>query len=359
MRRFRVVLSSVVIALAICGLSAGGSLAAPGQKSLPDAWGYAVGRHPTSTSYLPGSASSGDDMGTPVGILRQETGVYAIQFPNDYPQAPNLGTVLVTAMSTTGAFCTAYDHGQQGTLEQVLVKCFDRTGAPADTKFSTSFLDDQAFTGRAAYVYAAQQSTPDYTPDPDYAFNSTGGTNTVHRVGTGSYYVHLPGLASNKGNVQVSAVHSGLCRALSWGPGGAGDQVVKVACRDEAGHLADQAFDLVFTQGQGLKQHGQGGVAYLTADQPSVASYMPAAALRFSTSGHAPHVTRSGVGRYLVTLTGLGAGGSAEVTAYGAGSSRCDLTSIATTGTVAKVGVMCTRPSGVPVDSAFGLSFVR
>ena len=73
----------------------------------------------------------------------------------------------------------------------------------------------------------------------------------------------------------------------------------------------------------------------------------------------APHVTRSGVGRYLVTLPGMPKGGAAHVTAYGTGASFCALSSIRTAGTPEQVGVRCFKPNGDPVDSEFGLSYER
>ena len=117
-------------------------------------------------------------------------------------------------------------------------------------------------------------------PDPEYQYNSTGATNTITRSSTGRYAVHLPGLATARGNVQVSGKFvepSGkpaLCRALGWGPS-ATDLVVNVQCRNLSGAKADADFDLFFAQGQGLKGAGHVPVAYLDANRPTTARMHP------------------------------------------------------------------------------------
>ena len=324
-----------------------------------DLWGYAVARHPTASSYQPGPTSSRDDMGTTVTIVHAATGIYDVRFPNNFPVTPNWGTVLVAALSTHGAFCSVGDFGSQlNSYEGVIATCFDRTGAAADTKFAVDFLDLHTLAGRSAYVFANQPSASSYTPDLTYQFNSTGGTNTIDRLSAGRYAVRLPGLGSSHGNVQVSSMGTGFCRVISWGPD-SGDQLVQVQCQDASGDPVDSTFLFVFTQDQGLKQHGAHGVAYLEANRPTAGSYTPEAHYRYSSAGKASHVARTGVGSYVVTVPGLPAGGSAQVTAYGAGTSRCNLASIATSGSLAKIGVICLKPNGHPVDSRFGLSFVH
>ena len=65
-----------------------------------------------------------------------------------------------------------------------------------------------------------------YTPNPLYAYNSTGGTITITRTGTGLYTVTFFGLgAANGGNVQVSSFNSAMtnkyiAKIISWNSSG-------------------------------------------------------------------------------------------------------------------------------------------
>ena len=134
---------------------------------------------------------------------------------------------------------------------------------------------------------------------------------------------------------------------------------MNVQCRNLSGAKADAQFVLFFGQDQGLKGSGHVPVAYLDANQPTTASYAPDPLRRFSSVGMAPHVTRSGVGRYVVTLPGMPKGGAAQVTPYGPGTSFCVLSSIRTVGTPEQVGVGCFKLNGDRVDTEFGLSYQR
>ena len=109
----------------------------------------------------------------------------------------------------------------------------------------------------------------------------------------------------------------------------------------------------------GLKGVPAEPAAYLWANKPAAASYHPASAFRDSSAGIAPSVTRSGVGAYLVRLPGMPLGGSAQVTAYGRGRSECQLSSIRKTDKPQRIGVLCFKPDGDPVDSRFYLTFTR
>lgn len=340
---------------AVSGTS-GTQPASPAQEVLWH-WAYAVALHPTTTSYQPGAANSRDDMGTTASIQRLSRGLYDVRFPNEYTTTSTYGIVVATAISTTGATCGLSDFGQSGTDELVTIACFDRMGAPADTKFSMNFFIDHVLNGAAAYLLADQPTLTTYTLQPDYSFNSTGATNTILRTAVGRYDVRLPGLDSVFGNVQVDSTGGHPCRVLSFGPD-TGAELVHVACISPSGHAADAGFTLTYTRGQGLKQPGATGVAYLEADRPSIGSYTPVKAYRFASNGQKPHIYRTGVGRYKVIIPGM-AGGAAEVTTYGGGNSRCNLTYLAVSGSSEKIGVNCEKPNGTPVDSTFGLSYTR
>jgi hypothetical protein len=138
------------------------------------------------------------------------------------------------------------------------------------------------------------------------------------------------------------------------------DQVAWVICRNPAGVLTDLPFSLTFGDGLGLRGNPTGKAAYFWADQPTNASYLPDTNYRWSSSGQGPRVTRSAPGHYTVHLAGInGHGGSAEVTPYGTGKARCQVSSIGASGATQLVDVLCFRIGGTAVDSRFNFVFTR
>lgn len=343
--------------------SAGGSAAGP-RLTLTDIWGYGVVRDPSFDHTL-AHKDAKNSAGTASTMTRFGPGNYFVQLPGMDAAALNAGTTLVSPLNAHGDHvCVAAGWGwHTPDPAEIDVKCYDRSGRPTDSAFSTSLIDAQSLTGKSGYVWANDPTNVSYVPDPSYQYNSTGATNTIERVSAGRYAVFLPDLATARGNVQVANGFldpggPAVCRILSWGPSVTA-LVVNVQCRDLAGAKADATFNLFFAQGQGLKGPGVGPAAYLDADHPTTASYAPDPLRTFSTAGMAPHVARTGLGRYLVTLPGMPVGGAAQVTAYGSGKSRCVLSSIATSVAPQQIGVHCFAPNGDRVDSEFGLSYQR
>ncbi len=335
------------------------------QAVASDIWGYGVVRDGTSSYTLPGKDGK-NSAGTTNTVTRFGVGKYAVYLPSLEIGALNAGTALTTTLTPdANHLCLIEDFGWHSPdPAEIDVQCYDRSGTPADVPFSATLLDSQTLTGKSAYLWANDATnTSTYIPDPSYQYNSTGATNTIDRITKGEYRVHLPGLATERGNVQVSgrftapAGKPAICRVGSWGPSAA-DLTVIVGCRNLAGAKADAEFDLFFGQGQGLKGPGVGPIAYLDANRPTTASYAPDPLRRFSSAGMASHISRTGIGRYLVTLPGMPTGGSAQVTTYVRGTSHCVLSSIATSGTQ-RIGVRCFKPNGDRVDSEFGLTYLR
>jgi hypothetical protein len=82
---------------------------------------------------------------------------------------------------------------------------------------------------------------------------------------------------------------------------------------------------------------------WVWADQPGAASYTPAADHQFNSLGATNTVSRSAVGTYEVTFSGLGGvhGGNVQVTARGADSVRCKAAGWQTTGPDVTASVRC------------------
>ena len=128
-------------------------------------------------------------------------------------------------------------------------------------------------------------------------------------------------MLATQGDVQVTTASDANCHLVSWS-NQSGTAYVTVKCYSMAtGLISDEWFDLLYTDSVGLAGVARPSVEYLFADKPSTNGYTPAAAYRFSTVAQTPSVKRSGVGSYVVTLTGMPKGGAVSVTSVGTGKS--------------------------------------
>ena len=176
---------------------------------------------------------------------------------------------------------------------------------------------------------------------------------------TGHYRVTLPNLRRAAGVALVSATLTpATCRFSSIAASGP-DKVVAVNCRNLAGALANTQFTITYVSGIGLKGPGYGHQAYVFAKHPTTASYQPAAADRYSTSGQVPTVQRTGTGKYVVTLPGQKDGGAAQVTAETSGAARCVVNYIRDTSAPAQIGVGCYVGDGIGTDVPFTMEWAR
>ena len=364
-------LGAVVIAVSTATVQVSAGSAWPDSRpagTTDNAWGWATGRHATTVTYLLSSANGADSRTSQPYVTRQGRGAYLVTFPNS---ANGRGeAVIASALTTADRTCASVDPSINDAY--LAAACVDRAGHRVDTQFSGVFLavGDVGF-GHVAYLFDTDPTASDFTPT-GVNFNSTFAPNEVLHLGTGRWQVVLPGLGTTGGNVQVNADDMlAVCRAASWqsvpaaAPAGIPDQptpgseTVNVSCRDFAGQLVDATFWLTFTDRVSLEGALGTTGAYLVANNPTAASYRPAAAYRYSSAAMAPKVTRSGPGKYLVTLPGMPTGGSAVVTPTGTGRSACALSSIRTDSTPQRIGVHCWRPDGTAIDTTFSLSYVH
>ena len=96
---------------------------------------------------------------------------------------------------------------------------------------------------------------------------------------------------------------------------------------------------------------GPRGSAFVWANQPSSASYLPSPAYQWN-SRHSftavNTITRTAVGSYTVRLPDLGAvSGTVLVTAYGPGTNNCKVLGWGPSGTAQLVNVRCFTATGV------------
>lgn len=286
------------------------------------------------------------------------------------------GTVQISPIGASARTCMIDGWTQNGSDEDAYVYCASASGlSAANSKFTVAYVATIATTGRLAYLWASHPTTSSYTPDAAYSYNSTGGSNTIGRIGTGYYEAVLPGLASQGGDVQVSSYSNAggatasrpdgaviipaICNVAAWGPEGTA-MIVLVQCRDPlSGNPYDSRFTLAFMQGLGLKGVGGTRVAYTFANQASAASYAPPANYTYMSNAKVPHITRQGAGAYAVTLPGMPKGGTAIVTAWGRGKRHCIVGSIRTDATPQRILVRCFDSSYKPIDTRFTLTYER
>jgi hypothetical protein len=310
--------------------------------------GYVWAHSPTSASYNAGGTYAFNRSGGAITITRQGEGTYTVRFAGLSAVLGTKSTVHVTGYSGNNSYCKP---GAQKLLSDVVrIKCFDAaSGRPSDALY-TVYITKRY--GDLAFAYASQPTGTNYAP-PGSASHNPAGAIRVFRNGVGNYSVKFTGLGSrltsNGGHAQAIAIGTGAqhCKIGSWG--GSPDLFVSVLCYARTGAPKDVKFDVFFAT-------PHPSLAYAWANQPTTASYSPSTFYRSNPSGGAATITRSGVGRYAVTWSGLSLldGGDVQVTAYGGGNIVCKVEGWGPQ----TVGVRCFNPgTNALVDSYFDIMY--
>lgn len=348
---------------------------AAGTAAVDRRWAWVTARQPTTASeYAPAGIDQGNSTGSGNTVqFMGGLGRYHVRF-GGVGTAGSEGVVHVTALGGAETTCGIEHWGVDAGDVLVSIYCDDGSGQPTTSRFTATFLATNASSGRLAYL-ATTVADANSTPPATRRFNSRGGTNSVHHnVAPGDYTATLPGLGSERGDVQVTPIGTspvteaaGVAPAgtppasackTSWGPSGSA-LLVHIRCFDAAGIPTDTNFTLTFMQGLGLKGTERARVAYLLASRSSASSYTPSSAFSYSSAGGTPHVRRLGSGLYRVELQGMPKGGAAIVTATGSSARHCGVGSMRTDAAPQRVQVRCWDFSGNPADSKFTLAYER
>ena len=211
--------------------------------------------------------------------------------------------------------------------------------------------------------FARITNTMSHTVPAPYASNSAGGAVQHVRNSVGNYRVRFVGLgaaanALGNGGVAHAApfgYYLGMCTVGGWSVASS-DLDVTVNCFDDAGARDDMMFVVNFVAGSGT---GTEDYSYAWANQPSAASYTPAAFHRWDADGGTAQVQRDGTGRYRVYLPASTDRSNTtsfyQVTAYTSSPVHCKPNAIV--GTIGWVGVRCRDHAGTYVDSRFTITF--
>jgi hypothetical protein len=323
-------------------------------------WAYVWANQPTSSSYTPSTQYQRNSSGAKSTISRTGTGAYTVKFTN---LSGGNGIVNVTAYDSSTNMCKVSSWTTNGSNREAGVRCFTNTGAATDSMFTVSYTRAQNNPGEFGYVRADQPTTSSYTPGSDLRFNSTGGTNTVTRSGTGNYTVTMPGLgAAGTGTVLVTAfgTDSKYCKVVFWSSNASSGRTINVHCYTAGGSPSDSQFTVTYANQ--ISNLGVTGAkaGYVWADQPAADSYPPFSSYQYNSSGATNTVSRNGTGNYTVHLPGIGDNnGHVQVTAYGSGNERCKVGSWGAFNNQLDATVLCFTPAGAPVDTFYTLSYTR
>lgn len=221
--------------------------------------GYCWHSSPTAPVHTPLEAHSWNgDRGLPV-ISRSGTGVYQVRFPGLGTTGPEGGNAQVTPFTFSPMRAKVQSWYTSGSDVLVNVRCFDFAGNPIDGRFYCSYnevaspMADEL--GSGAHVWANHATASSYTPHATYTdSNGTFGPDdaeSIMRLATGHYRVHLPNVAPIDGaGVQVTAHGSTPTHASveSWtaAPSGQTGTMVDVRTWGPTGAPADSRFSLLY-----------------------------------------------------------------------------------------------------------------
>ncbi|MGE5830788.1 MAG: hypothetical protein ACM30G_20835 [Micromonosporaceae bacterium] len=349
--------------------------AAPANAGLAPRYGsaYVWANDPTSAIGVPYLPSLGYQFNSSFfqnRVIRQGTGAYAVHFPGIDPY----GTALVTAYGGSDERCKILSWaGAPGypppiTDTWLHVRCFTRTGAPVNTRFTASYTYPEPGVARAAYLWHDQPSAPlgvVTTPSLTYQYNSEGSPNTVTRVATGAYFVRLTGLSllpEVARNLQVTAYGapadpSASC-SMGNDPAPPGEDEYPVNCYTAAGTPINSSFVLTYVENGNHLLAPTGSHPTALAQVTCHPLYPPPGCLIGEEFDTNPTETASldviGPGQYAVHLPVSLSGGNVSVGNLFPG--RCK---VAYWSSAAGVRVNCSDLTGAaPVYITFAVSFV-
>jgi hypothetical protein len=299
---------------------------------------YLWANDPSSASYTPSTFYSWNGDRPDPTITRTATGVYQVTLPGLASAGPEFGHVQVTPYATSLLRAKVSSWGTSSDAVAVTVRCFDGAGTPTDGRFVLSYNERAAPIGArygsGAHVWANDATTASYTPSAPYT-DSNGtfgpaGTETITRLGTGSYRVQLPNVVALDSSIaQVSAYGSTSHHASidSWFTNGAGGTVVYVRTWTAAGAPVDSLFTLLYLTDRSAvadpsASHrffgaGCGGLA-MTATPDPVSTPTTGTTLTYRITGAPPFLGGSSPAVGIVALTLNGNPSGVSLAALGA-----------------------------------------
>lgn len=184
-----------------------------------------------------------------VNVNRTRIGQYQVTFTGLGGMGMEGGTGLVTSYGTDGSRCNISGWTSFGADLIVGVSCVNTDGSAANAEFNVAVVPARVHTSTLGFTWNSRETTPNYTPDPVFSHNPSGGGITIQRNATGNYSVEFERINRTLafgGNVLATAFRggSGYCNVANWRSGEA-DMTATVVCYSAAGTPADLQFDLM------------------------------------------------------------------------------------------------------------------
>jgi hypothetical protein len=347
--------------LQVAGIACTLAVATGGTAQAANYVGWVWGNQPTATScYTPSTSYSYNSVGGTITICPLGTGQYEVEFGSLYHAQPD--DVQISAYNTSG-YCASGGWFISGSTIDAYVGCFDSSGNPANTYFTLLYQERTSRFGNSkkgiAFLWANEPTTASYTPSTSFQYNSTGGTNTIVRNGTGNYTATLPGLTTIGGDVQVTAYDAAArCNVVDWG-GVSGGTAVNIQCFDSSGAAADEYYDLAYALkspfGLTSASHSKGAWAWAN-DDTDTNVYTPDKTYQYSGFRTGKLTAQEvATGEYAVTIPGNLSYSTSHVlvTTYNGSNDYCNIFDWSTS----TMYVLCWAQGGTPVDSEFDVTF--
>jgi hypothetical protein len=162
------------------------------------------------------------------------------------PNLPTGGNIQVTAYGAGSEWCSLWNWGPNGSNVHIEVHCYTAAGAPADTKFTLTYVKNGNILGTSvccnsdghptAYALAHNPTAAAYVPSDKFGFSATG---QIRRLSTGRYEVDF-NQSADRGTLHVTAVGAGneRCKVESFGTG----QKALVRCTTPGGSPVDAMY---------------------------------------------------------------------------------------------------------------------
>ena len=319
---------------------------------------YAWADQPTAASYTPAPQYAYNSAGGPIRITRQSVGAYDVAFES-LPGWGNNGlasAVAVTAYGSSRTACSLASYASSANRAVATVSCFDVvTKVSADSRFTVMVVGNQSVSAPSAFVFSGGGAV---VPPPNPAWSWTSGNHPIavsHNAGPGDYNVLL-GTGNTPKSAKLVTGSGGATRCNNTAGISGG---LRVRCYDFNGASSDQRFWVVQVAG-GLPGRR---IGFAVANRPTTASYTPAAASAFSSSGGAITATRSSAGRYAIRFAGLqklaGRTEHVQVTSIATTLSTCSVVGWGNSGNGLRAIVECRNGAGQLADSRYGVLVIE
>jgi len=321
-------------------------------------YAFAWANQESSALYNPSPLYSYNRAGGGIQVERTGVGNYRVVFEGMDTLWNVHGNAQVTAYGS-GFIDDAHCNTPGWGANYVDVQCFDNTGNLTDSRFNVLLAKPMPIREGVAYVRADQPTASSYQPPAEQQNNPGGGPTTVSRLSQGRYSVTFTGFGGPQvespgsgGNVQVTSMSSGSarCRVSSWSYSTSN---VQIQCLDTSGLPVDAEFSLLWLLPD---ERFDRDISYAWSNVLATSFFEPSAAYASNPADGAVWGSWSTTGRYVIEFDGLSTlggvtEGHVQVTAYGAGSARCEIRSWQPETNF----VDCFDPTGAPVNSRFSL----